>query len=46
MSIFIEECIALNKVLPGAFSFGDLQNLYFDDYEKVLQKTKEMMKRK
>jgi len=41
---FLNESIFIFQVFPGAFAFGDLENLDFDDYEYVLAKAKKVNK--
>lgn len=42
MDIFLDEVIALNRIIPGLFTFSDLRDMAFDDYEKVLTKAKKI----
>lgn len=38
----INETIFINQVLPGAFSYTDLKNMAFSDYEEILNRVKDI----
>lgn len=42
--IFLGEVLAINSRTPGAFSYNDLGNMSFDDYEYVIKLLKDMEK--
>ena len=37
---FLKEVMAISMVVPGAFTFMDLENLDFDAYEMILEDVK------
>lgn len=43
---FLEETIIINIAFPGAFSYFDLGEMYFDEYEKILEYAKQFIKKK
>lgn len=40
--LLIREALAVCQVFPGAFSQGDLADLFWDDYEFVVEQTREI----
>lgn len=45
-SILIDETIFICSVIPGAFSYRNLQTMAFDEYEIILKTAKEINRKK
>lgn len=42
----IKETIVINQIIPGVFRYGDLLDMNYDDYEKVIQEVKRIQEEK
>lgn len=42
MDCLLYESIFINRVIPGCFSYSDLSCMEFEQYEKVLQRAREI----
>ena len=46
MDTLLDEAIYINSIFWGAFSFSDLKDMAFDNYENVLSKARTADKKK
>lgn len=44
--VFLNEVVFINRVIPGAFTYQDLYNLEFDQYELLLDSVIKIAKEK